>query len=280
MRIYLLKSFIQTLLEEKTYGRFSYEPDYIDFMDTMSAIDLGYGEGKPAPISNVVEIYRLEYITDQIRRSIQEMKKKGQQPAFKTTNKLSTLEQKLESLLDNENELIAFVMHIWASYDVYAGSAKLWRETDWDEVKSCLQSDGKYEHPKQYFHIDIADKLQQKHTNLSWQQIQKEFPDDVEQAIEASIQSFHSENEQLLVPVENAERMLKNAHTLGQKRAAFFHALQIVHGGGKMARNVYGEDATNQLEMLSSGPRPEWEAEAKRAVSVEATRRVGKRIIR
>lgn len=270
LRAYIRQALDLPSMAEATYGRFTYDPEAIDYMDVLAWVDLGYGENNPAPIDNVVTIYRLEYVLQGLKAA-----SKRRQPSFRMAKKMFDLERDLERRLDHENELLAFAIHLWANHDMAGTNTRNWRQKD--AIIAALRTQGR--HP---FIGDFIDRVRELSGDrwASWEKLKEKHQDLIDREAERAVEHLKpttAHNTMLVKRFEAAEATIHAAHTLGQKLVAFHTALNTAlntaHQSAKIAQNIYGRDAMARLDALSAGPEPAWDEEIRRTTMLEQHRR-------
>lgn len=271
----------------KIFG-FEYDPKKINSASVLQGLDIGYGKNQYADISPVKEIYKLEYITSILKQKIDNEKLLGKDVSIKTRVYFSDLQKKLEKLIDNENNRLAFAMHLWLNFDITGSSVRIAEKKlasvltvvgDLNSLKEELINTGKLPNgvkidPYIFVGIELPDgkKITKRHVdvlekngtlNNVWFWAKRMSPDAANKKIEKYITETYLKPafKEMLENFKAAIEFVKKAITLDEKIIAFHVALSTVHCGGTIANNVYGHDAVNQLTDLSNKHTNVWDLE-------------------
>lgn len=247
-------------------------------------LDFGCGLGKPADISNVEEIYRLEFITSQARNAIENMKRQGREVPTRVMVRLTDAETRLDALLNDECPKLAFAMWLRARYEVepsmkahemrqkmleLVGDIEIITQKAIDtgklpngvHVPSNIFVGAKLPNGSKVAHHHVS-ALDRAGFGNVWRWVHRLSPQEADKRIRKYVTEFYLEPEfsAMMKKFMSAIEMVKEAmsKTTKDKIVAFHNALTIAHSTTFVANNLYGLGSVEKLTKLSNRDHADW----------------------
>ena len=261
---------------------FKYDPKKISSGSVLNGVDIGYGKSQHAPIKNVEDIYKLDYIYSELKKRTE-----GKNPPFRLLIKMQDMATRLEKLLDEENRRLGFAIYLWKNFDCVGHAARkadrvIEKAGGVDKLKEKLSElDAFAFNPNPLIDPTVfagmkmpngaqltakmISSLEKRGRGNTVAMLRRLYPEAIAQAADKQTKKLlNAPDRPMLDKFQLAIDKIEEAKTLSEKLIAFHTALSTAHKNGSIARNVYGWDngVLEKLDHLSNMDIPqEWENE-------------------